>query len=238
MLCTFQDDHSLNQNSPPTRETKTLLKSIRREQILCWDFKDCGRRNESIWILAGSDTPDQPAHGGSTHANRTSAGYTGTDSRHTWHHTSMLTISVTSSRHCCTRMVILRLLRRPHRPGSRPENFLCLLALKVSGVSEALTCQTSNISSYQQLCQPPINSKRSSATITGDDLLVTEYMFSQRAPHLPDAESSQGWSWADGSGVCAEKRWAVETPHTHPASSVPQSLKRHLRLSENENRNR
>lgn len=159
MVCTFQGDHSLNQNSPPTHETKTLLKSIRREQILCWDFKDCGRRNESIWILAGSDTPDQPAHGGSTHANRTSASYTETNSRHTWHHISMLTVPVTSSRHCCTRMVILRLLRRPHRPGSRPENFLCLMALKVSGVSEALTCQTPNISSYQQLCQSLINSE-------------------------------------------------------------------------------
>lgn len=66
------------------------------------------------------------------------------------------------------------------------------------------------------------NRKRSSATITGGDLLVTEYMFSQGAPHLPDAEASEGWSWADGSGVCAEKRWAGGTPHTHPASSVPQ----------------
>lgn len=89
----------------------------------------------------------------------------------------MLTIPVTSSAHCCTRMVILRLLRRPHRPGSRPENFLCLLALKVPGVREALTCQTSNISSHQQLCQPLIKSE--SKTEKG---------------HLPQSQVAIYWS--------------------------------------------
>lgn len=139
---TFFRSISLSENSSLPHETKTLLKSKRKQQVLCLDFTDCGRRNVSIWILAGSDTPDQPERCGSTHANRTSAGYTETK-RQTWHHVSVPTLPVTSS-HCrCTRTVILRLLRRPHRPGSRPRN----LELKESGVRDALTCQTSQVSS-------------------------------------------------------------------------------------------
>lgn len=143
----FQVDQSLSENSALPHETKTLLKSKRKQQVLCLDFTDCGRRNVSIWIPAGNDTPDQPERCVSTHANRTSAGYTDTNERQTGHHVSMTTLPVTSS-HCrCTRTVILRLLRRPHRPGSRPKNAACLLELKVCGVSDALTCQTPKVSS-------------------------------------------------------------------------------------------
>lgn len=142
---------SLSENSSLRHETKTLFKSKRKQQVLCLDFTDCGRRNVSIWIVAGSDMPDQPERCGSTHASRTSAGCTESNKRQTWHHVSMPTLPVTSS-HCrCTSTVILRLLRRPHRPGSRPKNVVCLLELKASGVRDALTCQTSKDSSYQQL---------------------------------------------------------------------------------------
>lgn len=137
---TFFRSISLSENSALPHETKTLLKSKRKQQVLCLDFTDCGRRNVSIWIPAGNDTPGQPERGVSTHASRTSAGYTDTNGRQTGHHVSMTTPPVTSSPCRCTRTVILRLLRRPHRPGSRPKNAGCLL--EVCGVSDALTCQT------------------------------------------------------------------------------------------------
>lgn len=54
-----------------------------KQQISRLDFTDCGGRSGSTWILAGSGTPDRPERSGSTRANKTSAGYTETNQRHT-----------------------------------------------------------------------------------------------------------------------------------------------------------
>lgn len=125
------------------------MKSKMKQQVSRLDFTDCGGRSGSTWILAGSGTPDRPERSGSTRANTTSAGCTETNQRDTRRHVSMATAPATSTERSRTRMVILRLLRRPHRPGSRAEA-VCLGGLEACGARGASTCPTANVPSDQQ----------------------------------------------------------------------------------------